>query len=200
MVLDESRVGMYVPSMETERVRGNPPGITHEHVATNLRAARQAIGMDVRTAAGLMTEAGRKLSPSGISKIENGDRRVDVDDLTALAYIFYTTPAALLTPPAESVSLTGVPESYLSEEIQAWIAGTVKLTTEDLVRYWKEQRFQAINSAHWAEEMLASYDKGQVGVTPREVYQDRYDRQTAREAHATGRLLQLDPNASLTFE
>ena len=180
---------MYVPSMETERVRGNPAGITHEHVAQNLRTARQAIGMDVRTAARLMTEAGRKLAPSGISKIENGDRRVDVDDLTALAYILRTTPAALLTPLAEAVTLTGVPESFLPEEIQAWVAGAVKLTTEDLVRYWKEQRFQAINSGRIE----------QVG-RPREVYQERYDVQTAREEHATGRLLQLDPNASLAFE
>ena len=200
MELDESRVGIYVPSMQTERVRGNPAGITHEHVAQNIRTARQAIGMDVRTAARLMTEAGRKLAPSGISKIENGDRRVDVDDLTALAYIFRTTPAALLTPPAEAVTLTGVPDSFLPEEIQAWVAGSVKLTTDDLVRYWKEQRFLAISSGHWAEEMLAKYDRGQVGVTPREVYQERYDRQTAREAEATGRLLQIDPNASLTFE
>lgn len=68
------------------------------------------------------------------------------------------------------------------------------------MRYWKEQRFQAINSAHWAEELLAKYDRGQVGITPREVYQERYDVQTAREEHATGRLLQLDPNASLAFE
>ncbi|HEU0257534.1 MAG TPA: helix-turn-helix transcriptional regulator [Microbacteriaceae bacterium] len=186
--------------MGTERVRGNPAGVTQEHVAANLRAARQAIGMDVRTAARLMTEAGRKLAASSISKIENGDRRVDVDDLTALAYILRTTPAALLTPPSEAVTLTGVPESFLAEEIQAWIAGAVKLTTEDLARYWKEQRFQAINSTRWAEEMLAKYDRGQVGVTPREVYQERHDRQTEREAHATGRLLQLDPNASLFNE
>lgn len=191
---------MYVPSMETERLRGNPAGITHEHVAANLRAARQAIGMDVRTAARLVTEAGRKLAPSGISKIENGDRRVDVDDLTALAYVFRTTPAALLTPPDDAVTLTGVPEHFLAEEIQAWVAGSVKLTTEDLVRYWKEQRFLAISSGHWAEEMLTKYDRGEVGVTPREVYQERYDRQTEREEHATGRLFQLDPNASLAFE
>lgn len=186
--------------METQRVRGNPTGITHKHVAANLRTARQAIGMDVRTAAKRMTEAGRKIAPSGISKIENGDRRVDVDDLTALAYVLNTTPAALLTPPAPSVTLTGVPKTFLPEEIQVWIAGGVKLITADLVRYWKEQRFQAIASGGWAEDVLERYDRGHVGVTPREVYQERYDQQSEREAHATGRLLQLDPNASLAFE
>jgi transcriptional regulator with XRE-family HTH domain len=186
--------------METERVRGNPVGVTHKHVAANIRAARQAVGMDVRTAARMMSEAGRKISPSGISKIENGDRRVDVDDLTALAFTLKTTPAALLTPPSQAVTLSGVPQDFLPEEIAAWVAGNVKLTTEDLVRYWKEQLFHAISSARWAEEMLASYDGGQVGVTPRQVYQDRHDQQTARKAHATGRILQLAPNASLTFE
>ena len=96
--------------METERVRGNPPGITNTHVAANIRAARQAIGMDLRTMSDALGAAGRKLSPSGISKLENGDRRVDVDDLTVIAYLLRTTPAALLTPPDEQTTLTGVPE------------------------------------------------------------------------------------------
>lgn len=95
------------------------------------------------------------------------------------------------------MTLTGVPESYLPKEIQAWVAGSVNLTTDDLVRFWKEQRFTAISAKRWAEQMLESYDRGQEGVTPREVYQECYDTQGA---HATGRLLQLDPNASLTFE
>ena len=107
--------------METERVRGNPPGITNTHVAANIRAARQAIGMDLRTMSDALGAAGRKLSPSGISKLENGDRRVDVDDLTVIAYLLRTSPAALLTPPDEQTTLTGVPESYLPEEVEAGI-------------------------------------------------------------------------------
>ncbi|MYM20229.1 hypothetical protein GSY69_09695 [Brevibacterium sp. 5221] len=107
-------------------------------------------------------------------------------DLTALAYVFRTTLAVILTPPAGAVTLTGVPESYMPEEVQAWIAGTVKLTPEDLVRYWREQRLHAINAKHCTEEMMGSYDRGQVGVTSREVYRERYDTQTAREVHTTG--------------
>ncbi|GAB3617561.1 hypothetical protein GCM10027416_21180 [Okibacterium endophyticum] len=45
----------------------------------------------MRTTARLVTEAGRKRTPSGISKIENADRRADVDDLTALAYTYLST-------------------------------------------------------------------------------------------------------------
>ena len=49
-------------------MRGNPAGITNTHVANNIRAARQAIGMDLRTLSDGIAAAGRKLSPSGISK------------------------------------------------------------------------------------------------------------------------------------
>ena len=102
--------------METERVRGNPPGITNTHVAANIRAARQAIGMDLRTMSDALGAAGRKLSPSGISKLENGDRRVDVDDLTVIAYLLRTTPAALLTPPdAASGEITD--KGYIAQSL-----------------------------------------------------------------------------------
>ncbi len=43
--------------------------------------------MDLRTLSDGIAAAGRKLSPSGISKLEAGDRRVDVDDLTVIAYL-----------------------------------------------------------------------------------------------------------------
>ena len=79
---------MYVSCMET-RQRGNPSGNTNEHVAANVRTARQAIGMDLRSFAELLKATGRTMSASGLSKIENGDRRVDVDDLTAVSSIHY---------------------------------------------------------------------------------------------------------------
>ena len=111
--------------METERVRGNPAGLTNTHVANNIRAARQAIGMDLRTLSDGIAAAGRKLSPSGISKLEAGDRRVDVDDLTVIAYLLRTTPAALLTPPEGQTTLTGVPEEFEPEEIDLiFVPGT----------------------------------------------------------------------------
>ena len=63
--------------MET-RQRGNPPGNTNGHVAMNLRIVRQRSGVDLRSLAARMREAGRTISASALSKIENGDRRVDV--------------------------------------------------------------------------------------------------------------------------
>ena len=43
-----------------------------------------------------LATVGRPIIQSGISKIENGSRRVDVDDLVALALALGTTPHALL--------------------------------------------------------------------------------------------------------
>ncbi|MEU2311200.1 helix-turn-helix domain-containing protein [Streptomyces albidoflavus] len=54
---------------------------------------------------------GRPILPSGITKIEQGQRRVDVDDLVALAIALKVTPNRLLfgKPPVD-------PEAYPSED------------------------------------------------------------------------------------
>ena len=179
------------------RQRGNPAGNTNQHVAANMRAARQAIGMDLRTFAEQVKEAGRAMSASALSKIENGDRRVDVDDLTVFAYILRTTPADLLTPPGDSPTPTGVPESrYSEEELRMWVNGRVKLTTEDVLRYWKEEWVNATSYAKRFEHQLALYDKGQVGITPREVYEERLRIQQDRLDIAQSRIFELDPTAT----
>jgi transcriptional regulator with XRE-family HTH domain len=153
--------------------------------------------MDLRTFADRVKETGRAMSPSALSKVENGDRRVDVDDLTVFAYILQTTPAALLTPTDDTPTPTGVPETrHSAEELQVWIQGRVKLTTEDLVRYWKEEWFQATSYVKRFEDMLALYDKGQVGITPRGVYEERLAAQRARLEVAASRIFELDPTAT----
>jgi transcriptional regulator with XRE-family HTH domain len=179
------------------RQRGNPAGNTTAHVAANLRAARQAIGMDLRTFADRIKEAGRAMSPSALSKIENGDRRVDVDDLTVFAYILGTTPAALLTPPGSAQPSTGVPENrYNAEEIRAWVRGQAKLTTEDLARYWKDEYFNAVSQVRYYEGLMQQYADGREGNTMhRATYEQRLAAAGSRRDEARLRLLALDPDA-----
>jgi transcriptional regulator with XRE-family HTH domain len=189
-----STVTVYVSYMD-DRKRGNPAGQTNEVVAANLRKVRQSTGVDLRELSARIKTTGRVISPSALSKIENGDRRVDVDDLTVFAYALETTPAALLTPASEEAQApAGVPDGqFTPEEVQAWIQGTVKLTTEDLLRYWKEQAFDSASYIRRSEDILAQYDQGQVGVTPREVYEKRIATHRGRLATITGRQLELDP-------
>lgn len=66
--------------------------------AANVRLVRGRRGMTQRDLADRMGELGRPLLASGVAKIEAGERRVDVDDLTALAVALNVTPARLLLP------------------------------------------------------------------------------------------------------
>lgn len=194
VALAVSTVTVYVSYMD-DRKRGNPAGHTNELVAANLRKVRQSSGVDLRELSARIKATGRVISPSALSKIENGERRVDVDDLTVFAYALETTPAALLTPASEATQApAGVPESqFTSEEVQAWIQGRVKLTTEDLLRYWKEQAYDSANYKQVSEEILAQYDQGQRGVTPREVHEKRIATHRERLAMINGRRMELDP-------
>lgn len=77
-----------------------------------------------------------------LRRIESGARRVDVDDLTALAAALETSVTALLTPD-DSVVITpistGVPKSIDVEEFRAWITGTIDLTDDQRRQYWMLQ-------------------------------------------------------------
>ncbi|WP_162231751.1 helix-turn-helix domain-containing protein [Leucobacter celer] len=187
--------------METKRVRGNPAGITNTHVANNIRTARQAIGMDLRTLSDGIAATGRKLSPSGISKLEAGDRRVDVDDLTVIAYLLRTTPAALLTPPDEQTTLTGVPEGYEPEEIDRWMRGELVLTDEGLFNYWQQEWVICTDRIHYLETTLAGMtapskdDPEKTQAHPKTIaaYQERLDTARARARVIRERGVQLDP-------
>ena len=48
-----------------------------------------------------MTDLGRPIATLGINRIEAGDRRIDVDDLVALAVALDVSPIAILLPPVE---------------------------------------------------------------------------------------------------
>jgi transcriptional regulator with XRE-family HTH domain len=79
--------------METKEKVG-PVG---KQVAENVKEFRkQAGGMTVRDLSAKVTELGRKILPSGITKIEKGERRVDADDLAALATALNVSPPRLL--------------------------------------------------------------------------------------------------------
>src|SRR5690625_168478 len=186
--------------METERVRGNPAGITNTHVANNIRTARQAIGMDLRTLSDGIAAIGRKLSPSGISKLEAGDRRVDVDDLTVIAYLLRTTPAALLTPPDEQTTLTGVPEGYEPEEIDRWMRGELVLTDDGLFNYWQQEWVICTDRIHYLETTLAGMtapsqdDPEKTQAHPKTIaaYNERLETARARSRVSHERGEQLD--------
>lgn len=80
------------------------------HLAQAVADLRHARGWDQRTLAAHLSEAGRPFSTSVVGKIEAGTRRVDVDDLVAIAIVFAVLPAHLLPTPDDAHARTELPE------------------------------------------------------------------------------------------
>lgn len=68
-------------------------------MAFNVRRRRKKLGLSLLELSNRLTECRHPLSLKVLSKIENEDRSVDVDDLVALALALETTPARLLQDP-----------------------------------------------------------------------------------------------------
>lgn len=100
-------------------------------VAANVRQHRERMGFSFAQLSRELVRAGRDIPPLGLGRIESGERRVDVDELTALAAAFGVCPAALLMPESEDpeaiVQLTGT-EKAQAQRIWSWLTGSYPLT------------------------------------------------------------------------
>lgn len=82
---------------ESRQVNGvGPTGMT---VARNVARLRNARGLTTVQLAKLLEDAGRPITASSITKLELGQRKVDVDDLIVIALALRVSPTALLLPP-----------------------------------------------------------------------------------------------------
>ncbi|WP_409141916.1 helix-turn-helix domain-containing protein [Cellulosimicrobium sp. RS] len=107
-------------------------GATGENVRRNLAAVRRSRSgggpLTIRALADRLNDAGARTAHSALSEIENGARRVDVDDLTALAAALEVSPLSLLLPQrwheGDAVELTGVGELPVSDA-WAWMRDSV---------------------------------------------------------------------------
>src|SRR4051794_40249041 len=87
----------YVSIMGTNAIARGPVA---ESVAANVQAIRKRRGMSQQQLAARLGELGRPLQKAAIAKIESRDRRVDVDDLAALAVALNVSLARLVLPDA----------------------------------------------------------------------------------------------------
>lgn len=120
--------------MATRRVELGPTGHT---VRENVARYRRALGLTLRDVAERLSEAGRPLAHTSVSDIENGSRRVDVDDLLALAFVLEVNPHALLMPPLDVkdgkpgvATVTGLGEVD-GESLWEWADGARPLHNPD---------------------------------------------------------------------
>lgn len=115
--------------MATRPIEIGPVG---QQVAENIARLRARDNLKQQELAERLQTAGRPITASALSKVEQCDRRVDVDDLMALAICLYATPNQLLLPPEasqERISLTaGV--TATAEHAWQWAAGERLLEDE----------------------------------------------------------------------
>lgn len=100
-------------------------GPTGEIVRDNIRRLRRARGLGFAELSRELEHHGRPIPPLGLRRIEEGERRVDVDDLTALAVVLWTSPATLLSPSmfgAFTATYTGLGEVG-THDLIAWMKG-----------------------------------------------------------------------------
>lgn len=90
-------------------------GPTGRQVMENIARVRKALGLSYAELSRRLADAGRPIPPLGLRRIEEGMRRVDVDDLFALAAVLWVTPVILMLPPTkaseETVAATGIGET-----------------------------------------------------------------------------------------
>ncbi|MFJ8766662.1 helix-turn-helix domain-containing protein [Streptomyces clavifer] len=76
----------------------NPLGPVGDRVRRNVERLREARGMTKKQLSDAVGKLHRPIPPLGISRLEGGTRRVDADDLVALALALKVTPLTLLLP------------------------------------------------------------------------------------------------------
>ncbi len=105
---------------------------TGETVQSNIRRIRDdVLGIPVTELSRRLEALGRPIPPLGLRRIEDGTRRVDVDDLVSIAVALGVSPATLLMPESASaedaVTLTGCNEQVPAGYAWEWIGGDLPL-------------------------------------------------------------------------
>lgn len=105
-------------------------GPTGEAVRANIIRIREGQNLSYAEVTRRLTEAGRAIPELGLRNIERGQRKVDVDELVALAQVLGVAPITLLMPYTEqstdSVHLTGS-RGVTSARLWEWLTAATPL-------------------------------------------------------------------------
>ncbi|AXO25203.1 MULTISPECIES: helix-turn-helix domain-containing protein [Mycobacterium avium complex (MAC)] len=149
---------------------------TGRAVAENITRIRTARGLNYTELSKNLMRLHRDITPLAVRRIEEGQRRVDVDDLMAIAAALNVSPAALLMPRAtrtdELVQTTAMAEPATAERVWDWVAGE-----QPLVPYG-----DLSGNDQWVEFAHASWPAWRV----REMYDQMYQG-AVEEARREGR-------------
>jgi transcriptional regulator with XRE-family HTH domain len=87
----------------------NPLGAAAHNARHNIQRIREERGLHYAALSARLTEAGHPIPGYQLGRLEGGQRRIDVDDLAALARVLGVTPGELLEPPPQCEQCQGEP-------------------------------------------------------------------------------------------
>ncbi|PRY35353.1 hypothetical protein [Umezawaea tangerina] len=133
------------------------PGPVGTVLADNVRRIREGQRLTYVALAALLAEVGRPIPVLGLRRIERRERRVDADELLALAVVLRVAPVDLLIPAQADGSYQVTPTVQASpNRARNWVAGSEFLVEpqsaaelSDLVRWMPRPRAQAAVT-NWA--------------------------------------------------
>jgi transcriptional regulator with XRE-family HTH domain len=118
-------------------------GPTGETVRANIIRLRADRRMGYTELSERLKDIDKRIPPLGLRRIEAGERRVDVDDLFALAVALGVSPTTLLLPDAyvggEEVVVTGVTGGCDAEQLWKWLRIEDSIDPDpeaELLKFW----------------------------------------------------------------
>ena len=147
------KIKRYCSNMGTRKVE---LGTSGHAVRANIRRIRELQKMSLQDVSDRLTRLGRPIARSGLSKIESGDRRVDVDDLVAIAAALSVTPNRLLKTPDNS-PMAGFPGMTKDDyEDSVAVAGRFLHTILQKMPEAEREEFEALKLSD--EELVGPSD------------------------------------------
>ncbi|WP_086006460.1 helix-turn-helix domain-containing protein [Nocardia araoensis] len=103
----------------------NPLGATGETVAANVQKMREQSNLSYAELSRRLQAIGRTIPTLGLRKIESRERRIDADDLVALAAALEVSPLTLLMPESadRSDQVRTTAHSDTAVRIFQWLRG-----------------------------------------------------------------------------
>jgi transcriptional regulator with XRE-family HTH domain len=167
--------------MPTRRVEVSLTGAT---VRANIKRLRKTQGLTLRDLSDRMDGVVRPMGHNTISEIERGARRVDVDDLIALAAALGVSPATLLMPltnNADEMTDATVGE-VTARRLWRWLTAETPLAADTASEVFA---FVARSVPDWA--LGTDYQLVESGVSPSRKYSVRRSEQQLPESEKDDR-------------
>jgi transcriptional regulator with XRE-family HTH domain len=129
-------------------------GPTADAVRYNLARLRAGARLSLRDLAELMPEGPGSLSHSAIGEVERGVRRLDTDELMALAATLRVSPLTFFLPETrrstDDVGLTGFAGPIPASAALAWLQGLAPADPREAADDWAAEGFRRRSLPEWA--------------------------------------------------